>query len=111
MVKFADRRVEDIMNIKKNWGLSIGSDIDGILSQAIAERIFQISVENKIENQKEAERNKELEHLVMEHYSKNTFECEEFLYKLAKHDSEEKEQLYLQGLKDGIKLMREIFVL
>ena len=47
----------------------------------------------------------------MEHYSKNTFECEEFLYKLAKHDSEEKEQLYLQGLKDGIKLMREIFVL
>ena len=48
----------------------------------------------------------QLEALVMEHYSEDKEKCKEFMDWLTDAEGEEKEEIYLHGIRDGIRAAR-----
>lgn len=52
-----------------------------------------------------------VEHSVREHYSNCKEDGEEFLNRLAYYEDKEKEDSYIGGVLDGIRLMRLIFMI
>lgn len=61
----------------------------------------------EIRENREVERYVELEALVMEHYSEDKEKCKEFMDWIASQDGQIEEDLYLHGIRDGIRAAKQ----
>ena len=93
------------MKIMQILGLTIEEKALDALELALIERFNRLSQEQAKEarQQGNSERFDVVEKLVMEHYSQDKKECERFLDELADRESEENEDFYLYGIRDGLR--------
>ena len=96
------------MKIVQILGMTIEKKTLDALELALIERFNRLSQEQAKEarQQGNSERFDVVEKLVMEHYSQDKKECEKFLDELADRESEENENFYLYGIRDGLRAAR-----
>lgn len=94
-----------MMKVKHILGIILDKESSEILDSFLVERFGRLNKawRKDIQPKESEQKYMELETLVMEHYSKDKEECEEFLNWLAGHESEANEDFYLYGVKDGIR--------
>lgn len=93
------------MKIKHILGISLDNESKEALDCLLLERFAKRNEiwRKTLQPRESGKRYGELEALVMEHYSKEREECEEFLNWIARSESEANEDFYLYGIKDGIR--------
>ncbi len=93
------------MKIREILGIDLEKETSDMLDLFLVERFNQLTQEQvERANQRGGrEKSMQLEALVMEHYSKDIEECKEFMDWIADTEGEEKEELYLHGIRDGIR--------
>ena len=93
------------MKVKHILGITLDKESGEALDCLLLERVNSLNkiLRKNIEPKESGKRYEELEALVMEHYSKDQKECEEFLNWIVGHEGEGNEDFYLYGIKDGIR--------
>lgn len=96
------------MKTAKILGLAVEQKSLDALELALIERFNLLNQEQAKESRQQGNSKKfdVVEKLVMEHYSQDKKECEKFLDELADRESEENENFYLCGIRDGLRAAR-----
>ncbi len=96
------------MKIREILGINLEKETFDMLDLFLIERFNQLTQEQaeRADRRGDRERSTRLETLVMEHYSEDKEKCKKFLDWMTDAEGEEKEELYLHGIRDGIRAAR-----
>ncbi len=96
------------MKIREVLGINMEKETHDMLDLFLVERFNQLTQEQaeRAGQRGDREKSMQLEALVMEHYSEDKEKCKEFMDWLTDAEGEEKEEIYLHGIRDGIRAAR-----
>lgn len=95
------------MDIENIFGAVLDQELRSTLESVLVERYAGLKKRQRTgRDQRMMEYDQIVERMVREYYSDNQAECEKFLDELAECEDKEKQDSYLNGIRDGIKFMK-----
>lgn len=97
------------MKIREILGLTLSEEEMDMVDCFLVERFNSLTQVRTDEDRKNgvAQKYDRLEELVMEHYSEDKEESRQFMDWIAGRESENEEDIYLYGIRDGIRAAKQ----